>query len=223
MNRVILLGATGIAFLVLIPVVGTAQSSGDQETSLADLARRQRKKEAKESRKPAKVFTNDDFPASHSSTPEAKPSSDVHSGASDAKKPVAPADVDSGPHDEAYFRGKMKRLREHLKSDQSRLARLENEKDEHEKDVPFNAVVLRKTEQNATVTEPDKTPVEKTYSNNPRWVTDPEGAKKAWEAKEQELAESIGEQKDKIADDQKAISDFVDQCRHENCQPGWIR
>jgi len=40
---------------------------------------------------------------------------------------------------------------------------------------------------------------------------------------DQGLRDSIDSQKEKIASDEKAISDLIDQCRHEECKPGWIR
>jgi hypothetical protein len=222
-------------FLALGAGSAAAQDSSQAGTSLADLARQQRLKQRAAAKKPAKVFTNDDLP-SHPPSPPSSGSSAQTGGDEAAKASEQPASDSaasaSGPHDEAYFRGTMDKLRERLKSDKARLEEIQQALAEHRKDIPFNAVIIGQsspsapasdTSQKATAAEPGQSVVQKSYNNDPRWDADPEGARRAWEAEQARLHSDERSQEKKIAADEKAISDFVEQCRHENCEPGWIR
>jgi hypothetical protein len=223
--------------LLLAPARSTPQQQGGTTKSLADIAREQRSKDRQKDQKPAKVFTNDDFPAESPASSAKKPVTETPSAESANSPAESSSDSDasgSGPHDEAYFRNTMKRLREKLKSDQERLVTLRKELADHEKDIPLNATLIRDSGPNAPSTDAGQasqppvlesggTVAQKSYSNDPRWATNPEGAKRVWESEEQELGDSISSQKRKITADEKAISDFVDQCRREGCEPGWIR
>jgi hypothetical protein len=227
--RLILLVCAACTALFLMPALAAAQGAGEEGTSLGDIARQQRRKQAVETKKPGKVFTNDDFPAHPPNSPPTKLGAETPpAGTGKASEQPASDSTASGsePHDETYFRGTMKQFRKNLESDKGRLAELRLAMQEHEKDIPFNAVIVGKSgpsDQKPPVLESGQSIVEKSYSNDPRWAADPEGARRAWEAEEQELSDSIKSQKEKIAADEKAVSDFVDQCRHENCLPGWIR
>jgi len=44
-----------------------------------------------------------------------------------------------------------------------------------------------------------------------------------WDSEDKRLRSSIDSLQEEIATDEQNISDFVDQCRHESCEPGWIR
>lgn len=200
--------------LVFTPVLSSAQSEGQESKSLADLAREQRLKKDKDVKQPAKVYSNEDMP-SHPPDEPSTPSSANTSGAG-TKKASGDADSDSNasasaPHDEKYFHNKMSDLRKYLETDKARLATLQKELDDHYADAAAGGFAVSGHEGVAT------------NKVNTSWTTDPIGYHNHWVAEGHTLHAGIDSQEKKVAADEKAISDFVDQCRHEDCQPGWIR
>lgn len=194
------------AVLALAPIFASAHSVGQETSSLADLARDQRMKNI-EVKQPAKVYTNDDLPAHppESSTPFL--AINLPPGTVDGKSQAGATSNAAGsePHDEKYFRSRMNQLRANLESDKEGLASLQEEMGKHLGDNPRGW------------------PLSVSYQRNMQWTTDPIGAQNFWFAEDKRLRSSIDSQKEKIAVDEKDISDFVDQCRHEDCEPGWIR
>ncbi len=207
-SRMTLFACVICTALALAPMFAEAQGGGQQAISLGDLAREQRRKEGKDSKKPAKAFTNEDFPAH---PPDALPTS-AHAAPSAAETEKLTGHTDpnstassSRAHDEEYYRSEMKRLRTKLKEDQALLARLQGELVAHNKDVPLGA--------GASVS----------LTENPRWTTNPVGTYYAWAAEDKWLRSRIESWQTKIAIDEKAISHLVEQCRHEDCLPEWIQ
>lgn len=197
--------------LVFTPVLSSAQSEGQESKSLADLAREQRLKKDKDVKQPAKVYSNEDMP----SHPPDEPSA-VKTSAGGTGKASGDADSDSNasasaPHDEKYFHNKMSDLRKNLETDKARLVTLRKELDDHYADAAAGGFAVSGHE---GVT---------TNKVNTSWTTDPIGYHNHWVAEGHTLHAGIDSQEKKVAADEKAISDFVDQCRHEDCQPGWIR
>ena len=224
------------AVLIFVPVFASAQTENQKPVSLADLARQQRAKNNNEDKQKAKVYSNEDLPEH---PPGAKPtaSAEVNSDAGKGtEKENTGADTKpnasgSEPHDEKYFRKKMDGLRADLESDKKRLAAARLAKDEHEKDIPIDAQIVRHLDpnapnQNTPVTdsaqappavEPGESIAVKKYNSEQQFSKD------AWQAEERRLNNNIGGLEKKIATDEEKISALVVRCRHENCQPGWIR
>ncbi|HLY62653.1 MAG TPA: hypothetical protein VKV95_18065 [Terriglobia bacterium] len=194
------------AVLVFTPVFSRAQSGGEETKSLADLAREQRAKKDKDGKQPAKVYSNEDMP-SHPPDEPSSPSSTKTSakgkanGDADAKSDAS----SSVPHDEKYFRGKMDKSRANLASDKARLATLQTEMDDHYRDAVAAGYVVHGHEM-VTTNKVNQ------HFNYDSWVAQGAG-----------LRADIQSEKEMIIADEKAISDLIDQCRHEDCQPGWIR
>jgi hypothetical protein len=195
------------AVFVLAPNFASAHSRIQATNSLADLAREQRLK-TRESKQPAKVYTNDDIPANPTKS-ESTPflAINLPTGTVDGKSQAGSVTnaLGSAPHDEKYFRDRMNQLRANLKSDKEDLASLQEEMNKHLSDNP-------------RIWAPSLT-----FEEHMRWTTDPIGTQNFWVSEDKRLRTSIDSQREKIADDEKDISDFVDQCRRESCEPGWIR
>jgi hypothetical protein len=192
----------------MLPSPAGAQNGGEQGRSLGEIAREQRSKRG--AQKPVKVYTNDDFPSHRAgAAPEGEAetaSTAARNEQPDVRTVPKASGARSAMHGEAFFRERMKQLREGLESDRARLVELRKEMDVHRADVPYNSVGgVRKANQSS------------------QWTTNPVGAFSSWQAEDKRLRESLDSQEKKIADDQKAIADFVEQCRRENCLPGWIR
>jgi hypothetical protein len=191
------------AIIVLAPNFAIAHSRAQETGSLANVAREQRLKN-NEVKQPARVFTNDDLPASppESSTPFL--AINLPSGTVDGKSQRVTGSnaANSEPHDEKYFRDRMNQLQANLESDKGELVTLQGEMAEHLRDISAGS--------------------EGIFYHPTMW-TDPVGAGKYWFAEDERLRGGISALNGKIAADEKDISDFIDQCRRESCEPGWIR
>lgn len=202
------------AVLVLGPVFARGQSGDQGADSLADLARKQRSKNGKEGKQPTKVYSNDDFPEPPPKAPSTASATKTSAAGTEKANGDANAKSDSSgpkPHDEKYFRSKMDELRANLASDKVGLVKLQEEMDDHYRDAQAGGFIVSGQGQLAT----DKV--------NTNWTTDPIGYHNFWVSEGKRLRSSIDSQKKEIASDEKAISDLIDQCRREDCKPGWIR
>jgi hypothetical protein len=200
--------ATSLAYLVcvvliLAPNFASANSKVQEINSLADLAREQHLKN-KEDKQPPRLYTNDDLPT-HSADAPSTPFIAI-TLAADTKNQGDSNSQTSGsePHDEKYFRNGMNQLRANFEFDNQALASLQQKMDEHMGDFP-----------NSTA------PTTRQISMG--WATDPIRTYNFWLSEDTRLRSRIDSMQEKIAADQQDISDFVDQCRHEDCKPGWIR
>lgn len=191
--------------LFFAPVFRSVQIEGQEIKPLGDLAREQRRKNEKEGKQPTKVYTNDDFPVHPPAEPPTASAATTEKVNGDEESYLSAQA--SEPHDEKYFRSKMDELRANLESDKEVLASLQEEMDKHTQDAP---------------------PFSSDYGTPPQQVNNnaaemEAGTYNLWLSEGERLRTSIDSQKEKIATDEKGISDLVDQCRRESCQPGWIR
>jgi len=224
------------AGFIFVPVIAGAQTENQKPISLADLARQQRAKNNKDDKQKGKVYSNEDLPE-HPSDAKPTKSAEVNSdGGKEAEKENTEADAkpkasSSEPHDEKYFRKRMDEFRSNLESDKKRLAAAREAKDEHEKDIPLDARIVRHSDPNAPN---QNTPVIDAAQAPPaveagesvavkKYNSDQHFSKDAWQTEERRLNDNIRSQENNIATDEEKISTLVIQCRHENCQPGWIR
>ena len=188
--------------LVLAPMFVTPLTGGQEQISLGDLARQERDKQGKDFKKPARVFTNDDFPLhppNTSPTPAGTLGSAAEAEKSTGRKGSDAAASPSGPHDEEYFRSRMKEFRKKLEDDKEFLSRIQREVTAHNTDLPCSTCA------------------------NARWGPGRTDSLQIWASEDQRLRSLIQSQETKIARDEQAASDLVEQCRRERCLPDWVR
>lgn len=171
----------------------------DQATSLGDIARQLKAQRAKATKKPARVYSNDNLPKRppgealtmaggiSEQVPQLPPGSSASAGAAGSEASSAP----TGAHDEKYFRAKMTELRDRLETHQ----RLLN-------------VLQQKQSQGQTqyYPDPNKT-LQQEFSRS--------DVNKA--------VDDVAKMQQQIADDEKAMDDLRDQLRREGGEPGWLR
>ncbi len=98
----------------------------------------------------------------------------------------------------------MEQLRKKLEDDKAFLARVQRELTEHNKDLPTGSLGVN-------------------VWDGPRWQTNPFAAWQAWNSEDQRLRSIKKRWEEKIQNDEKAISDLVEQCRRQKCLPDWVR
>ena len=178
--------------LILAPMFVSPLRGGQEQIPLGDLARQERDKQGKDFKKPARVFTNDDFPLHPPNTPPT-PAGALGSAAEAEKstgRNISDAAVSpSGSHDEEYFRSRMKEF----------LSRIQQEVTAHNTDLPCSTCA------------------------NARWGPGRTDSLQIWASEDQRLRSLIQSQEEKIARDEQAASDLVEQCRRELCLPDWVR
>jgi hypothetical protein len=123
-TKTAILAAAGLILLLLASLVAAQ--------SLGDLARQQREKQAKEGKKPVKVFTNDDFPASPPAE-AAKPAepATAEPAAPPGETPAAPQPEEPKPEDKQktreYWQGHFRAARQKIAAAQEQQGLSEDE------------------------------------------------------------------------------------------------
>ncbi len=194
MSRRNLLIALGLVLIFVCPRIGRSQTSSSD--SLGDFARRQREERAREARKPARVYTNDNLPArpkeegrtvssgisTQSAAPSEKKTETTSSGG---------ASESSDRHDEKYFRSRMSELQHRLDIHKRELETLQQK------------LGLNQTQ----------------FYNDPNKTLQQEFNR----SDVNKLNDDINKKKEQIAQDEKDMDDLRDQLRREGGNPGWIR
>ncbi len=180
--------------LILSLMLVNSLTAGQAPMSLGDLARKERAKLDKNAKNPARVFTNDDF-ALHPPSPPPAPGSEKSVDQNRLDSAALPAEL----HNEAYFRGKTKELRQKLADDKEFLARIQQEVIEHDEDFPSS----------------DYLP--------PRWDVTRTDSYQIWASEDERLRNLIQSQEKRIARDEQAAVDLLEQCRRDLCEPEWVR
>ncbi len=186
--------ALGLVLILVCP--GISRSQTTQSESLGDFARRQRGERAQETRKAAKVYTNDNMPAG--------PKTEGRTMATGiATQAVAPSDKktettsssggseSSDRHDQKYFRSRMSELQHRLDIHKRELETMQQK-------LGLNQTQFYNDPNKTLQQEFNRTDINK-------------------------LNGDINKKKEQIAQDEKDMDDLRDQLRREGGDPGWIR
>jgi chromosome segregation ATPase len=194
-KRVLVVAVTMLA----VSGVGRLLAQAQESLSLGDFARQQKAQRAKEAKKPAKEFSNDNLPARPATAGltvagemSAEPTKQPASG--EAAKATGPATGETEVHDEKYYREEMGKLQARLDTHRRQLSVLEQKVGQG--DMQYYPDPQKTLEQTST----------------PSFRSDIN-----------KLQDEIAKKKQDIADDERAIEDLRDQLRREGAPPGWLR